>query len=136
MPEKILEWLENNQEKFIAISDEIWKFAELGLFEEKSSNLLADTLRKAGFIIKMGVADMPTAFVASYGAEDPIVALLGEYDALPGLSQAAEPIKKPINEGFVVYPSIWSLAAASMVNADFRLKKSSYLPRINPLCPL
>ncbi|MFX1508624.1 MAG: amidohydrolase, partial [Promethearchaeota archaeon] len=99
MPEKILEWLENNQEKFITISDKIWDFAELGLFEEKSSNLLAETLKKAGFTIKTGVADMPTAFVASYGTEGPIVALLGEYDALPGLSQAAEPVKKPINEG-------------------------------------
>ena len=98
MPKKILEWLENNQEKFIAISDEIWDFAELGLFEEKSSNLLAETLRKAGFTIKLGVADMPTAFVASYGTENPIIALLGEYDALPGLSQAAEPVKKPIND--------------------------------------
>ncbi|MFX1284048.1 MAG: M20 family metallopeptidase [Promethearchaeota archaeon] len=99
MSEKILEWLEKNRERFIKISNEIWGYAELGLFEKKSSKLLADTLAGVGFTIKMGVADMPTAFVASYGTEDPIIAILGEYDALPGLSQAAEPVKKPIKEG-------------------------------------
>jgi aminobenzoyl-glutamate utilization protein B len=99
LSDKILDMLEKNQKKFIEISDEIWNYAELGLFEEKSSRLLADTLEEAGFTIEMGVADMPTAFVASYGTENPIIAILGEFDALPGLSQAAEPIKKPLKEG-------------------------------------
>ena len=99
MSDKILEWLEKNQKKFIEISDEIWNYAELGLFEVKSSKLLANILEEAGFAIEMGVANMPTAFVASYGTEHPIIAILGEFDALPGLSQAAEPIKKPLKEG-------------------------------------
>lgn len=99
MPDKIVEWIEKNQKKFIKISDEIWNYAELGLFEVKSSKLLADTLEEAGFTIEMGVADMPTAFIASYGTEGSIIAILGEFDALPGLSQAAEPIKKPLKEG-------------------------------------
>ncbi|MFX1536080.1 MAG: M20 family metallopeptidase [Promethearchaeota archaeon] len=99
MPQKIEEWIETNQEKFIKISDKIWNYAEIGLFEEKSSKLLADTLEKAEFKIERGVADMPTAFIASYGTERPIIAILGEFDALPGLSQVAEPVKKPIKEG-------------------------------------
>jgi len=96
---KIVEWLEKNQKKYFDISDEIWNYAELGLFEVKSSKLLADTLEEAGFKIEMGVADMPTAFVASYGTKNPIIAILGEFDALPGLSQVTEPIKKPLKEG-------------------------------------
>lgn len=99
MSDKILEFLEKNQKKFIEISDEIWNYAEVGLFEVKSSKLLADILEETGFTIEMGVADMPTAFVASYGTDDPIIAILGEFDALPGLNQAAEPIKKPFKEG-------------------------------------
>lgn len=95
----VVEWLETNQEEFITISDQIWNYAEIGLLEENSSNLLADTLENAGFTVERGVAFMPTAFIASYGIERPVIAILGEYDALPGLSQAAEPIKKPLKEG-------------------------------------
>ena len=99
LSEKVIPYIEKNQERFIKISDEIWGYAELGLFEEKSSRLLAETLEEAGFTIEMGVGGMPTAFVASYGTGKPVIALLGEYDALPGLSQAAEPVKRPISEG-------------------------------------
>ncbi|UCE15020.1 MAG: amidohydrolase [Candidatus Heimdallarchaeota archaeon] len=99
MSKSVLEWIESNQEKFIEISNDIWSLAELGLFEEESAKLLADTLEEAGFTVERGVADMPTAFVASYGTEDPVIAILGEYDALPGLSQVAEPIKQPRKEG-------------------------------------
>ncbi|MHA2281565.1 MAG: amidohydrolase [Promethearchaeota archaeon] len=81
------------------MSDRIWGFAELGLYEYKSSELLAKTLKENGFTIDMGVASMPTAFVASYGNGKPTIAVLGEYDALPGLSQAAEAIRKPLKEG-------------------------------------
>jgi aminobenzoyl-glutamate utilization protein B len=95
---KLEEWIEANREKFVQISDSIWRYAELGLFEEKSSKLLADVLEEDEFTVDRGVADMPTAFIASYGSEKPVIGILGEYDALPGLSQAAEPIKKPLKE--------------------------------------
>ena len=94
-----LEWLEKNREKIITVSDRIWSYAEIGLLEEKSSNLLANILEDAGFKVERGVAFMPTAFIASYGTERPVIAILGEYDALPGLSQITEPIKKPLKEG-------------------------------------
>ena len=95
---KYAKFIEANRDKLISISDQIWEFAEIGLEEYKSSELLAKTLKDAGFTVDMGVAEMPTAFVASYGSGKPVIAILGEYDALPGLSQVAEPIKKPLKE--------------------------------------
>lgn len=81
--------VESRQEKFWKISDAIWSYAELGLEEHKSSKLLADTLEAAGFHVERGVADMPTAFVASWsnGTGKPVIGFLGEYDALPMCSQ-------------------------------------------------
>ena len=65
----------------------IWEYAELGLQEFESSKLLADTLEAAGFTVERGLAGMPTCFVASYGSGKPVIGLLGEFDALPMLSQ-------------------------------------------------
>lgn len=73
----------------------IWDWAEPGYQEVKSSTLLAETLEAAGFKIEHGVADIPTAFVASIGHGKPILGILGEFDALPGLSQEAVPHKQP-----------------------------------------
>ena len=76
------------------IAHAIWGFAELGYQEEKSSALLQTTLANESFRIEKGVAGIPTAFIAEYGSGKPIIAILGEYDALPGLSQEAIPEKK------------------------------------------
>ena len=92
-------WIENNKERIIKISDEIWRFAELGLIEHKSSSLLIKELEKHRFRIERGVAGMPTAFIASYGDSKPIIAIMGEYDALPGLSQKKVPYKEPLEPG-------------------------------------
>lgn len=78
------------------ISLQIWKNAELGYKEVKSSALLQETLRKEGFTVETGVADIPTAFVATYGSGSPVIGILAEFDALPGLAQEAVPEKKPI----------------------------------------
>jgi len=75
---------------------QIWNFAEVGYKEEKSSALLQQMLREAGFSVQSGVAGMPTAFIATAGTGKPVIGILGEFDALPGISQAAEPEKKPI----------------------------------------
>jgi aminobenzoyl-glutamate utilization protein B len=84
-------WIEENKRRIIKISDEIWELAELGLIEHKSSALLADELEKHGFKVSRGVAGMPTAFVAAWGKSKPIIGIMGEYDALPGLSQKKLP---------------------------------------------
>jgi len=99
MARKWLNWIKENSIKLSSISDKIWAYAEMSLEETKSSKLLMDTLEEAGFSVERGVADMPTAFYASYGSGRPIIGILGEFDALPGLSQAAEPIRKPLKEG-------------------------------------
>lgn len=85
----ILEKLEQKSDEYGNIAQNIWEFAEMGYQEEKSSSLLQQTLKDAGFTIKTGVAGIPTAFVAEYGSGSPVIAILGEYDALPGLSQKA-----------------------------------------------
>ncbi|WP_374471011.1 amidohydrolase [Phenylobacterium sp.] len=75
----------------------IWSYAELGYLETKSSGLLQSQLKSAGFTVRAGVADEPTGFVASFrNGPGPVVAILAEFDALPGLSQAAAPTKQPI----------------------------------------
>ncbi|GAA4815814.1 amidohydrolase [Litoribaculum gwangyangense] len=74
-----------------SIAHSIWNYAEMGYQEEKSSLLLQKTLKDEGFKITSGVARIPTAFIAEYGTGSPIIAILGEYDALPGLSQKALP---------------------------------------------
>lgn len=94
-----IKWIDRNKPQLIEISDKIWEYAELGLLEFKSSALLADTLEKHGFQVQRGVADMPTAFLANYGKGHPIIGIMGEYDALPGLSQKAVPTRDPVVEG-------------------------------------
>ncbi len=84
--------------KYANVALEIWEFAEVGYQEEKSSALLQSELRSAGFQVDAGVAGMPTAFVASYGSGGPVIAILAEFDALPGISQAAEPRRRPLVE--------------------------------------
>lgn len=87
--------LESEKEKYSEIAHNIWEYAEMGYQEEKSSALLAKTLEDEGFKIEKGVAGIPTAFIAEYGNNGPVIAILGEYDALPGISQKAVPEKAP-----------------------------------------
>jgi aminobenzoyl-glutamate utilization protein B len=96
---KIPEWIEKNTKRFTNLSDRVWEFAELGYAEMRSSTLLAQALEEDGFILQRGVADIPTAFVASYGTGKPVIALLGEYDALPNLSQDKTPTRKILEAG-------------------------------------
>ncbi len=81
---------------YVKTSKAIWDYAELGYHEEKSSALLQGDLRQAGFKVQAGVANEPTAFIASYGEGKPVIGILGEFDALPGLSQAAIADRSPV----------------------------------------
>ena len=89
-----LQELDQKTKTYGAIAQQIWEWAEMGYQEERSSALLQQTLEKEGFRIQKGVAGIPTAFVAEYGSGGPVIGILGEYDALPGLSQQAVPEKK------------------------------------------
>src|SRR5438309_230435 len=73
----------------------IWEWAEPGYQETKSSALLAGILEEAGFRVERKVAGIPTAFTATFGGEKPVIGLIGEFDALPGLSQQALPHRQP-----------------------------------------
>jgi aminobenzoyl-glutamate utilization protein B len=92
-------WVNNNENHLAEISDAIWNYAELGYIEFKSARLLADELENHGFEVIRGIAGIPTAFVGSWGKNKPIIGVMGEYDALPGLSQKAVPYKEPIEVG-------------------------------------
>jgi len=96
---KGFEWIEKHKEELTALSDEIWSYAELGLHEDKSARALESFLEKNGFSIQTGVAGMPTAFVATWGSGHPAIGFLGEYDALPGVSQKASPVREEIVPG-------------------------------------
>ncbi len=87
----------NQKEKMYgAMAKQIWNYAEVGYQEVKSSALLQQELQKEGFKVQVGVADIPTAFVATFGEGKPVIGILGEFDALPGLSQDSIPVKKAI----------------------------------------
>jgi aminobenzoyl-glutamate utilization protein B len=80
--------------KYKDIAQQIWEFSELGYKETKSAAMLQGLLAKEGFRVEAGVAGIPTAFIASFGSGSPVIAILAEYDALPGLTQEAIPEKK------------------------------------------
>lgn len=85
----VFESIETRKESLIALSDRIWGFAETGFEERKSSAALEAALSGEGFEVRAGLAGIETAFEASYGSGGPVIALLGEFDALPALSQVA-----------------------------------------------
>lgn len=94
--EDVIKSIDAGYDKYTAVAKKIWEFAEVGYHETKSSALLQETLAQAGFKIEKGVAGMPTAFVATYGTGKPVIGILGEYDALPGVSQDAVPEVKKV----------------------------------------
>lgn len=96
---QIMEYIDEHSSTYGDIAQQIWSYAEVGYQEEKSSLLLQDKLKEEGFSITPGVAEIPTAFTATYGSGEPVIAILGEFDALPGLSQAAVPEKEIITAG-------------------------------------
>ena len=94
-----LGWIDENEKHIIKISDKAWEYAEVGLLEYKTSKLLADEVEKHGFHVERDVAGMPTAFVATWGSGKPVIGVMGELDALAGVSQKAVPYKDPVVEG-------------------------------------
>ena len=88
-----------HKDRFSDVALKIWDHAEMGYQEIKSSNLLATELEKVGFKVTRNVAGIPTAFIAEYGSSGPIIGILGEFDALPGLAQSISPFKEVVNNG-------------------------------------
>ncbi len=88
--------IEKHQQELTKLSDEIWAYAETALKEHKSSKALADYAEEQGFNVKRGVAGMPTAFTAEFGLGKPVIGIMGEFDALPSISQKAMPTKEAL----------------------------------------
>ncbi|MBE0675922.1 MAG: amidohydrolase, partial [Bacteroidales bacterium] len=111
--------------KFGIISDSIWSFAELGMQEFRSSELLARTLEAEGFRVERGVAGIPTCFVATWGSGKPVIGILGEYDALPMLSQkAGVPSQDPILEGAPGHGCGHNMMGTAGIAAAIAVKRS------------
>lgn len=94
-----LKWVNKHEQLLIDVHQKIWELAEVGLQEMKTSKTLTDILEKEGFKVKKSVADMPSAFVATYGKGKPVIGIMGELDALPGISNKPVPYKEPLVEG-------------------------------------
>jgi aminobenzoyl-glutamate utilization protein B len=95
----LLKQMDSRAAHYGDVSRQIWELAEVGYKELKSAELLKSELKQSGFTVEDDVAGIPTAFTASWGQGKPVIAVLGEYDALPALSQEATPDRKPRVEG-------------------------------------
>ncbi len=117
-----LAFLDGRYEKTADIAQRLWTLAEVGYLETESSKLLQDTLKAEGFDIKTGVAGIPTAFTATYGDTGPVIAILAEYDALPGINQDATPTRAPINGKAAGHACGHNLFGAGSVSAAIAVK--------------
>ena len=121
--EQLLIAIEKNKEVYADIAKKIWEYAELGYEENKSSLLLQEQLEKDGFSLKKGLANIPTAFLASYGSGKPVIAILAEFDALPGMSQAVVPEQKALLPGAPGHACGHNLFGAGSVAAVVAVKE-------------
>ncbi len=119
----LLKSVEKHKIELIKISDEIWSLAETAFEETKSAEILAGYAEKQGFKVERGVAGMPTAFVATYGSGSPVISVLGEFDALPGISQKAQPTKSPLKEGAAGHGCGHNLFGAGSLGAAIAIKE-------------
>lgn len=92
----VASWLDQREERLTEVAMQIWDLAEVGYMETESSALLSGELEAHGFRVTRGVAGIPTAFVAEYGSGKPVIGILGEFDALPGINQDRVPTRQPI----------------------------------------
>jgi aminobenzoyl-glutamate utilization protein B len=111
--------------EFGVISDSIWSFAELGMQEFRSSAILIRALEDEGFTVEKDVAGMPTCFIASWGTGKPVIGFLGEFDALPMISQKAlTPVKDPVVEGAPGHGCGHNMMGTAAVAAIIAVKRS------------
>jgi aminobenzoyl-glutamate utilization protein B len=121
--QEVVASIEKHRAELTRLSDQIWAYAETALRETRSSKVLADYAEQQGFEVKRGVAGMPTAFVASYGQGRPIIGILGEFDALPGISQKAQPVKEALDAGAAGHGCGHNLFGAASLGAATAIKE-------------
>lgn len=120
---QIINSVEKHKEDLIEVSNEVWALAEIAFEEVKSSEVLAAYAEKNGMKVERGVAGMPTAFVASYGSGSPVIGILAEFDALPGLSQKAQPTKSALSVGAGGHGCGHNLFGAGSLGAAIAIKE-------------
>lgn len=121
--EEVLQKLDSKADFYGEIARQIWSNPELGYLEIHSSGLLQKTLADAGFEVTAGVADIPTAFVAEYGSGKPVIGIMAEFDALPGVSQKAVPFRSPVTEGGAGHACGHHLFGAASVAAGISVRE-------------
>ncbi len=120
----LYETVESERETLYDLAQQLWENPELGLHEHESAEALAGTLREEGFEIEMEIGGMPTAFVATYGEADPTIGILGEYDALPGLSQESTAERSPIEPGGAGHGCGHNLFGTATLGAAIAVKRA------------
>ena len=115
--------IQSGYDDYKKIALNIWGYAEVGYKEIKSSALLQNTLQQNGFTVQAGVAGMPTAFVATYGSGSPVIGILAEYDALPGLSQDSTAFKTALANKTSAHACGHHLFGTGSVAAGISIKK-------------
>ncbi|MBI5914287.1 MAG: amidohydrolase [Bacteroidetes bacterium] len=123
--------IESHNGDLVRLSDQVWGFAETALKEYQSAKVLSDYAESQGFAVVRGVAGMPTAFTATYGSGKPIIGILGEYDALPGISQKASPVKEALQEGAAGHGCGHNMFAPASLGAAMAIKELMQLGKLN-----
>ncbi len=119
---KVIADIDGRHGQIADLASKIWGYAEVGYKEEQSSKLLADALEAEGFVLKRGVAGIPTAFTAEWGSGGPVIGVLAEFDALPGINQDASAARAPIENKAAGHACGHNLFGAGSVGAAIAIK--------------
>lgn len=119
----VISSIESKFQQLTDLSDKIWSYEEIAFQEKKSSEALAKYAEAHGLKVTRGVADIPTALVAEYGSGSPVIGILGEFDALPGLSQKTVPTKDPLNPGSAGHGCGHNLFGVASLGAAIAIKE-------------
>ena len=123
LKKEVIASVETQKDELITVSDKIWAAAEIAFQEKVSSQTLIDYARANGFDVEVGVAETPTAFVATYGSGKPVIGILGEFDALPGISQKTVPEKTPYKKGAAGHGCGHNMYGTASLGAAVAIKK-------------
>lgn len=119
----VLSSIQTHEKELVTLSDQVWSFAEIAMKEHKSAKVLSDYAEQQGFRVQRNVAEIPTAFIAEYGSGKPIIGILGEFDALPGLSQKAQTSKDALNAGAAGHGCGHNMFGAASLGAAVAIKE-------------
>jgi len=118
----VLASIEGNEKLLRDLEKDIWDHPQVGFYEDYAAQLLSGVLENAGFQVKRQVASLPTAFIAEWGSGKPVIGVLGEYDALPGMSQQVGADKKPVEQGAPGHACGHNLLGVAGIGAVLALK--------------